>query len=82
MTNSTLTKLEAVVGTLLNNQEKVGLEDQLSTWGLDSLKTVELIVLLEKEFDIAFDNNDLLLTNFKDLKHILFLLEKNINRRL
>ncbi|MFB5763585.1 acyl carrier protein [Paenibacillus medicaginis] len=71
-----LTKLENLIGDLLNTQEKILTEESLSKWGLDSLKTIELIVILEKEFDIIFDNNDLLLDNFGTIEKILLLLAK------
>ncbi|MGO4733975.1 phosphopantetheine-binding protein [Paenibacillus sp. 2KB_22] len=71
-----LGKLEVVLGNLLNTQEKIMAEESLSKWGLDSLKTIELIVILENEFDIVFDNNDLLLDNFGTINTIVSLLTR------
>lgn len=71
-----LGKLEVVLGSLLNTQEKIMAEESLSKWGLDSLKTIELIVILENEFDIVFDNNDLLLDNFGTINTIVSLLTR------
>ncbi|XOI98166.1 phosphopantetheine-binding protein [Paenibacillus polymyxa] len=71
-----LDKLEVVLGNLLNTQEKIMAEESLSKWGLDSLKTIELIVILENEFDIVFDNNDLLLDNFGTINTIVSLLTR------
>ncbi|MEK4362127.1 acyl carrier protein [Paenibacillus sp. FSL M8-0212] len=71
-----LGKLEVALGNLLNTQEKIMAEESLSKWGLDSLKTIELIVILENEFDIVFDNNDLLLDNFGTINTIVSLLTR------
>lgn len=38
---------------------EIGIDDTLSSIGIDSLKMVELIVALEDGFDIAFDDSDL-----------------------
>lgn len=39
--------------------EEISQEDSLVSLGIDSLKSVELIVKLEEHFGIAFDDSDL-----------------------
>ena len=50
-------------------------ETQLNTklieLGIDSLRFIRLIVQLEEEFDIEFDDNDLMLENFKDIQMLI-----------
>lgn len=41
------------------SKENIGMDDSLASIGIDSLKMVELIVDLEDEFDIIFDDSDL-----------------------
>ena len=47
--------------------------------GLDSITSIELIVLLENEFDISVDDEDLLIDNFNNIAKIKSLVQKYIN---
>ncbi len=47
--------------------------------GLDSITSIELIVLLENEFDISVDDEDLLIDNFNTVPKIKSLVQKYIN---
>ncbi|MGN7471970.1 acyl carrier protein [Brevibacillus sp. SAFN-007a] len=42
--------------------------------GMNSLKTVELIVLIEEELEIQIDDDDLILDNFRSLEMVCKLL--------
>jgi acyl carrier protein len=44
--------------------------------GLDSLKTVQLIVTLEEEMDLEFDDENMLLENFETIEKIVKTVEK------
>ncbi len=50
--------------------------DDLRDWGLDSLKSIDVIVALEDEFNIAIDDDDLLIENFNTVEKILKLIDK------
>lgn len=47
--------------------------------GLDSITSIELIVLLENEFDISVDDEDLLIDNFNTVPKVKSLVQKYIN---
>ena len=46
---------------------------------IDSLGMIELISLLEKEFNVIFSEDDLVLENFETLNKIIDLIECKIN---
>lgn len=49
------------------------LEDgkELSDFGMNSVKSVELIINLEEKFNIFFDDDELLYENFSSIENIL-----------
>ena len=51
-------------------------EDDLRDWGLDSLNSIDVIVALESEFDIAIEDEDLLIDNFNTIEKIIKLVKK------
>lgn len=53
-------------------------EDALVELGIDSLKTVELIIMLEDKFDIRFNNSDLLFGKLIQVKDVINLVKKYI----
>lgn len=61
---------------VFNRSVEVGTETHLRDEGLDSLKTIELIVNLEIEFDIQIDDEDLLVDNFSSISKIASLLSE------
>ncbi|PYE47271.1 acyl carrier protein [Paenibacillus barcinonensis] len=46
--------------------------------GLDSMKTINLVVELEEEFDIVIDDNDLLFENFSTISRIVDLISQKV----
>ncbi len=62
----------SVVGTIS------GTEDKLIELGIDSLKKVELMIGLEDEFAIQFDDSDLNPANFSTIQDLINLLKKYI----
>ncbi|MNG11496.1 acyl carrier protein [compost metagenome] len=71
--------MDAIKGTIMNTLEKilgicdsdVANEVDLGQLGLDSLKTVNLIVELEMAFNIVFENDELLFENFSSIQKIV-----------
>ncbi|MBH0357132.1 acyl carrier protein [Bacillus toyonensis] len=53
-------------------------EEDLTMVGLDSIKSIELIVELEAEFNIVFEDNELLLDNFKTINLITELVSQKV----
>jgi len=52
----------------------------LREYGLDSISSIELIVMIEDEFNISVEDDDLLIDNFNTLEKIMLLLEKYTNK--
>ncbi|MDF2986919.1 MAG: Phosphopantetheine attachment site [Eubacterium sp.] len=44
--------------------------------GLDSITSIELIVMLEDEFNISVEDEDLLIDNFNTVEKLMLLLDK------
>jgi len=58
----------------------VGLEDDLSKAGLDSINFIKMAVLLETEFDIEFDGENLDIHKFKNLQSLITCIEDKCNQ--
>ncbi|QNU67457.1 acyl carrier protein [Ruminiclostridium herbifermentans] len=54
-------------------------DTDLREHGLDSITSIETIVMLEEAFDISVDDDDLYIENFNTLGKIIKLLEKCMN---
>ncbi|MNB80292.1 acyl carrier protein [compost metagenome] len=76
MTISHIQYLKKIINQKLNGilSKEVEPGANLSHEGLDSIKTIELIVNLEVEFDIQIDDQDLLIENFSSVDKIAALL--------
>lgn len=59
-----------------NNDVNISLEDDLTSFGLDSLNAIEIVVNLESEFDIQIDDDDLLIDNLSSIHKIMGLIDK------
>lgn len=65
-------KLFNIVNKILKSSQKINLKSKLSELGVDSLKRVELISELEKEFDVEIDETKINQnTRVADLKKIM-----------
>lgn len=69
-------KICTIVQQVLNIEEELRPDEDLIGRGLDSVKTVHLIVLLEEMIDIRFDDSDLILENFRSIQNIINLLKR------
>lgn len=58
----------------------VGLEDDLSKAGLDSINFIKMALLLEAEFDIEFDGENLDIHKFKNLQSLISYIEDKYNQ--
>ena len=59
--------------------EEVELEDELATIGIDSLKSVELIVAIENTFNIVFEDSDLDPVKLVTVFNVVELTERYLN---
>lgn len=63
-------KIAGTLQEILETNKKISSGDDLTALGLDSIKSVALIVDLEVAFDITFDDEELLFENFSTLSKI------------
>jgi acyl carrier protein len=68
--------LSETINVDINKLADVKPEDDLRDWGLDSLKSIDVIVALENEFNIAIEDEDLLIDNFNTIEKIIQLIKK------
>ena len=59
-----------------NEYEDLEKDASLEKYGLDSLSAIELVVSLEKIFNINIDDEDLLMENLNTLDNLKKLIEK------
>lgn len=70
-------KISAIIG----QEMKCDTQINLFNHGLDSLRAIQLIVLLEEELGIGFDDDDLLLENFETIEKIVWVIDKKKHLR-
>ncbi|MEV5027390.1 acyl carrier protein [Paenibacillus sp. LPE1-1-1.1] len=63
--------VKAKIGELLEIKDAVGMDLDLRLLGMDSLKTITLIVTIENEFDLTFDDEELMLDNLETIDKIV-----------
>ncbi|QNU66694.1 acyl carrier protein [Ruminiclostridium herbifermentans] len=66
------------VGADISEFADLKVTDDLRDWGLDSLKSIDVIVAIEEEYDIAIEDYDLLLDNFNTVEKMIKLIEKYV----
>ncbi|WP_418038475.1 acyl carrier protein [Paenibacillus xylanilyticus] len=71
-----ITAVKFKVASELAIKEAFNDDADLTHYGLDSMSTVRMLVSLEEEFQVTFEDEDLLLENFRTVIKIAQLLEK------
>lgn len=56
--------------------ENVGPDEDLSTYGVSSISFMKIVIALEMEFDIEWDDEDLDVNNFSTINNILGYISK------
>lgn len=72
-------KVRNILSKVADNQIKIntiGLEDSLIEIGINSTGFIKLVVEIESEFGIDFDDEDLNLNCFKNLKELINYVER------
>lgn len=72
-TNELKQKCREIVSSILelDDDMNLSLNDDLSSLGLDSMKSVELVIELEEVFNIIFEDEELITDNFSSIKKIV-----------
>ena len=60
------------------SKQEIAYDQDLGEVGFDSMKMMHLIVEIEMMFDIAFEDEDLLLENFMTIEKIVAMVEKHV----
>lgn len=69
-------RVKAFLNRFFRNHEIKDDEDMFSLGFVNSLFSMQLVMFLEKEFNIKIDNNDLDMENFKTINSIVFFVQK------
>ncbi|GAA0709979.1 hypothetical protein GCM10008904_21280 [Paraclostridium ghonii] len=69
-------KVKAFLSRFFRNYDIQDDEDIFSLGFVNSLFAMQLVLFLEKEFDIKIENTDIDLENFKTINSIIDLIEK------
>lgn len=67
-------KLEEIME--IEHPEELSLEEDLKEYGMDSLNAIELVVALELEFGIEFEEEDLLVDNLCTIQKLIDVVSK------
>lgn len=77
--------IELVKNALLldSNFDNEELEkSDLLAWGMDSVTAIQLIIMLESEFDIQFNDEDLMLTTVQSVDSIVSTVRKYVQNEV
>ncbi|MHB8062512.1 MAG: acyl carrier protein [Ruminiclostridium sp.] len=59
----------------------INADQDLRDWGMDSLKSIDVIVSLESEFGIEIEDEDLMVENFNTVEKMVKLINKYVNSK-
>ena len=76
---SKVKELVSEVLELESSIEEIKEDDMLSTYGLSSFTAIQLIVLIENEYDFEFLDEDLVFENFESVNKLVDYIMKNAN---
>lgn len=62
----------------IDELEELSIDTDLKKCGMDSLNAIELVVALEMQFGIEFDEDDLLVDNLCSIRKLLNIVKKYI----
>lgn len=67
------------IARLLNNDLPLSLDDNLFTAGIQSISSISLLIELENEFNIVYEDEELLLDNFSTIRLIVEKLKQKLS---
>lgn len=81
MSNQMETKMKEIIvecGELEIAAENIGLETELTTLGINSISFIKIVVAIESEFDMEFDDDGLNYIQYRYFKDIVNYIRKKI----
>lgn len=73
-----LRKIIKKVVELSKSVEEIGNDDDLTELGMNSITAIELVVEVEEKYNFEFNDEDLLVDNFKTINRLVSYIEKRI----
>lgn len=71
-------KVQSILKGMLESQQEIEWDDNLIEKGLNSLTSIRLVVKLEEEFEIEFDDSELVFENFSMIRTIVTRIQSKI----
>lgn len=78
-------ELIEIITEIIKQQLNIGASDEVQEedllqeeYGLDSIKFVKIIILLEEKFDFEFEDEDLLINKFQTINSIKDVIKKRL----
>ncbi|WFR57123.1 acyl carrier protein [Anaerocolumna sp. AGMB13025] len=82
MNDKLLEILDGTIGKQLTvNIAKIGEKDNLFDYGLDSIGFINVVIELEKQYDIFIDEDDLDLDTFNNIEHIRKYVQQKVDEK-
>lgn len=66
--------IKNLIYTLIENEKEIDNDTLLNEVGIDSLRYVELVLVLEEEYSIQIEDEDLIIENFETIDKIIDLI--------
>ena len=63
------------------DSERLKTDTLLSDIGMDSMNSLDLIMAIEEKFNILFEDNDLIIDNFKNIGSLISYVKKRKKRK-
>lgn len=70
-------KINAILVEIMGD-ESVLTSDNIKEMGIDSLKIVKIFVLIEQEFDIEFEDEQLLFDNYTSVDDVVLVIQEKL----
>lgn len=73
--------LKKIVGEdSVYNLDNIDNDTSLLSIGVNSLNVIKIIILLEEDFNISFEDEDIAMKNWKDINSIISVIKRRMNK--
>ncbi|MWC29848.1 acyl carrier protein [Paenibacillus sp. MMS18-CY102] len=84
VTDAKILALRQAISEILGRDDclaSLGEDEPLHPLGLDSVKLINLVIMIEKQFAVTFEDNELLNENFGTLRMIIGKIDEKLGAR-
>jgi acyl carrier protein len=71
-------KIKEILSSVFDISEEINCEDELINIGMDSIKFVKLVVIIENEFNLQFPFEDIDFNRFSTIKDLIYFVESKL----